>query len=130
MIDVGRKKMGQQYKFEKLEVWQLAGELFDLVYEIDKSLPKSEQFNLANQIRRASTSISLNIAEGSTTASNAEFTRFLKIAIRSYVEVYGCYLLMVRGPYISRGNSICTKIHESGAKLFAKLQALVKSLNG
>jgi len=121
--------MGQQYKFEKLEVWQLAGELFDLVYEIDKSLPKSEQFNLSNQIRRASTSISLNIAEGSTTASNAEFTRFLKIAIRSYVEVYGCYLLMVRRQYISRENSICIKFEEIGAKLFAKLQALVKSLN-
>src|SRR5688572_7161090 len=120
--------MGQQYKFEYLEVWQLAGELFDLVYDIDSSLPKSEQFNLSSQIRRASTSISL-IAEGSTSASDAEFIRFLRIAIRSYVEVYGCYLLMVRRKYISRENSICVKFEETGAKLFAKLQALVKSLN-
>lgn len=81
------------------------------------------------QMRRAATSISLNIAEGSTSASNPEFMRFLKIAIRSYVEVYGCYLLMVRRKYITRENLTSAKFEETGAKLFAKLQALVKSIN-
>jgi four helix bundle protein len=122
--------MGQQYKFEKLEVWQLATELFDLVYEIDKHLPASEKFNLSDQIRRASVSVSLNIAEGSTTASNAEFIRFLRIAVRSYIEVYGCYLLILKRNYIQKDNPVCPKLEELGAKLFAKLQALIKSLNG
>lgn len=122
-------KMKQQYKFENLEVWQFAGDLLDLVYEIDKHLPKSEQFNLSVQMRRASVSISLNIAEGSTSASNAEFIRFLKIAIRSYIEVYGCYLLIIRRKYIGREDQVCVKFEETGAKLFAKLQALVKSLS-
>lgn len=121
--------MVQQYKFENLEVWRLPGELLDMVYETESHLPKSEQFNLSVQIRRASVSISLNVAEGYTSASNPEFIRFLKIAIRSYVEVYACYLLIVRRNFISRENPLSIKFEETGAKLFAKLQALVKSLN-
>jgi four helix bundle protein len=88
--------MKHQYKFEKLEVWNLSLELGDLVYEIDKCLPPSEINNLSSQIKRASTSVSLNIAEGSTNASNAEFAKFLRIASRSYLEVYACYIIIKR----------------------------------
>jgi four helix bundle protein len=48
------------FKFEKLEVWQLALVYIDLVYEITEQLPRSEEFNLKSQMRRAATSISLN----------------------------------------------------------------------
>lgn len=127
MTDERCREMIQQYKFEKLEVWQLSVELLDLVYEIDKCLPKSEQFNLSSQLRRAATSISLNIAEGSTSSTNAEFKRYLTISIHSYIEVYGCYLLILRRKFIERENSISIKFEETGAKLFAKLQAFIKS---
>ena len=120
--------MKQQYKFEKLQVWQLSLELSDLVYEINEFLPKSEVFNLSSQIRRAATSVSLNIAEGSTSASNPEFKRFLGIALRSYIEVYACYLLSARRKYISTELPLSIKFEETGAELFAKLQALMKSL--
>jgi four helix bundle protein len=121
--------MVQEYKFEKLEVWQLATELFDLVYEIVGDLPKSEQFNLSSQIRRSATSISLNIAEGSTTASNPEFRRYLKIALHSYIETHACFLLITRRGYIDRDNPKCVNFEEIGAKLFAKLQAFIKALD-
>ncbi|PCH99215.1 MAG: four helix bundle protein [Bacteroidetes bacterium] len=120
--------MVQEYKFERLEVWQLAIELFDLAYELDHQLPKSEQFNLSSQLRRSATSISLNIAEGSTTASNAEFRRYLKIALHSYIETHACYLLIVRRSYVDRNNPKCVKFEEIGAKLFTKLQAFIRSL--
>ncbi len=120
--------MKQQYKFEKLQVWQLSLVLSDLVYEIDKFLPKSEVFNLSSQMRRAATSVSLNIAEGSTSASNPEFKRYLGIALRSYIEVYACYLLSVRRGYVNQELLLSISFEETGAELFAKIQGLIKSL--
>ena len=67
------------YKFEKLEVWQMAVEYIELIYKIAELLPKNEEYNLRSQITRAATSIALNIAEGSTGQSDAEQNRFLDI---------------------------------------------------
>lgn len=60
------------YKFEKLEVWKLALGYIDLIYDIADELPRSEDYNLKSQIRRAATSVALNIAEGSTGQTDAE----------------------------------------------------------
>lgn len=65
------------FKFENLIVWQKAMDLNDLVFQISKGFPPEEKFNLTSQIRRAIDSVSLNIAEGSTSQSNPEFSRFL-----------------------------------------------------
>ena len=54
------------YKFEKLEVYQLALDYIDQVYVIANRLPRQETYNLGSQMTRAATSIALNIAEGST----------------------------------------------------------------
>ncbi len=120
--------MGQEYKFERLDVWKLSLELNDHVYTIASYLPPHELYNLASQIKRAGTSVSLNIAEGSTSSSDAEFARYLRIAVRSYIEVYACYVIIKRREYLSPSEPICEKFETIGAKLFAKLQALVKSI--
>ena len=41
------------FKFEKLEVWQLALDYIDLVYTLTEQLPRTEDFNLKSQMRRA-----------------------------------------------------------------------------
>jgi len=69
------------YKFERLEVYQLALDHVDLVYALADRLPRIEEFNLKPQLRRAATSVVLNIAEGSTGQSNAEQSRFLGMAV-------------------------------------------------
>ncbi len=71
------------FKFENLEVWQLGLEYVDLMYELAEKLPRSEDFNLKSQLVRAATSITLNIAEGSTGQSDPEQNRFLGLAIQS-----------------------------------------------
>jgi four helix bundle protein len=57
------------------------------VYEFAATLPPEEEYNLASQRRRAATSAPLNIAEGCGSASNTEFSRFLRFAYRSLKEV-------------------------------------------
>lgn len=70
------------FKFEKLLVWQKSLDLTAAVHEAAMKFPKDELFILNSQIKRAADSVSLNIAEGSTGQSNAEFKRFLAIALR------------------------------------------------
>ncbi|OGM24983.1 hypothetical protein A3D00_03720 [Candidatus Woesebacteria bacterium RIFCSPHIGHO2_02_FULL_38_9] len=75
------------YKFEKLNVWQESMLLSKLCYGISKELPTFERNGLSDQIRRAVTSILLNIAEGSGSESDKEFLRFLYISKKSLYEV-------------------------------------------
>lgn len=75
------------YKFEKLKVWQESVDLIGQTYLFCKSLPKSEQRNLVDQLVRAVTSISLNIAEGSGSDSDIEFKRYLSLSRKSLFEV-------------------------------------------
>ena len=77
------------YKFEKLEVYNIALDHVDLVYALAAKLPRIEEFNLKPQLFRAATSVVLNIAEGSTGQSDAEQARFLGMAVRSVFETRG-----------------------------------------
>lgn len=110
------------YKFERLEVWQLAVEYTDLIYVIAQQLPRSEDFNLKSQMTRAATSVALNIAEGSTGQSNAEQARFLGIAIRSLIETVACQHLIRRRGYCSDDTPL-RSAYDFSEKLFAKLYA-------
>ena len=114
------------FKFENLEVWQLSLEHSDKIYEISKKFPTREQYNLTSQMLRATTSISLNIAEGSTSQTDLEFSRFIGIAIRSCIETIACLHLAKRRGYIDQ--KIFDEAYEFGQKMFAKLQALRKKL--
>jgi len=115
------------YKFEKLEVWQLALEYTDLIYAITEQLPRSEDFNLKSQIIRAATGIALNIAEGSTSQSDAEQARFLGLAIRSLIETVACQHLINRRDYLN-DPELLRNAYRFSEKLFAKLQAFRASL--
>lgn len=89
-------------KFENLRVWQDAVDLSGEMNELTKTFPKEELFVLTSQLKRATDSISLNIAEGSTGQSNSEFKRFLGFSIRSGIEVVGCLYLAKRRPDINQ----------------------------
>jgi four helix bundle protein len=54
---------------------------------VTSNFPDNEKFGITNQLRRASVSIPSNIAEGSSRASNKEFSRFLEVAIGSAYEI-------------------------------------------
>jgi four helix bundle protein len=108
------------FKFERLEVWNLALEYLDLIYDIAKGLPRGEEYNLKSQIVRAATSVALNIAEGSTGQTDKEQARFLGIAIRSLMETVACQHIIRRRGFLpdvgllDRGPSSIVHRHHQG----------------
>ena len=73
--------------FHNYIVWQRGHQFALDVYKQTKSFPKDELFGMTSQLRRASTSIPINIAEGCGRRSDAEFAHFLNIAAGSASEV-------------------------------------------
>ena len=75
--------------FEDLEVFQRAYRLSLDIHRVSLRLPKIEQQALGDQVRRASKSIPVNIAEGfgKQTSSVVEFRRFLRITMGSADEM-------------------------------------------
>ncbi|RJQ15043.1 MAG: four helix bundle protein [Nitrospiraceae bacterium] len=90
------------HNFRNLKIYQRAIEFSVKIYNLTKSFPKEELFGLTNQIRRAVTSISLNVAEGSGNSSNKEFKRFLEISLRSNYEVIACLEIAQRLTYCKK----------------------------
>ncbi len=71
----------------ELKVWKLAVENSKDIYKSLKKFPKEEMYGLVDQIKRASISISTNIAEGCGRESPKEFLHFLSIAYGSSAEI-------------------------------------------
>ena len=115
------------FKFEQLDVWQMSLEYSDVIYELADKLPEKEKFNLSSQIIRATTSISLNIAEGSTGQSDPEQNRFLGLALRSLIETVACQRLIARRKYVTDTaymNNIDLKAQELAKRIHAFRRAL------
>ena len=72
--------------YEDLEIYKESYKLALEVYKLTKNFPKDELYGLTSQIRRASTSITLNIVEGYGRLSKEDFKRFLKISLGSTNE--------------------------------------------
>jgi len=115
-----------EYKFQSLVVYQLSLDYFDQVYELIERLPDQERYNLSSQIARAATSITLNIAEGSTGQSNKDQARFLDLAIRSFIETVACLDLIERRDYILP--SKLSLVRKTGRTLFYKVTKFKNAL--
>jgi four helix bundle protein len=73
--------------FRELKVWQKAHPVTLAVYRATQNFPRQEQYGLTAQVRRSALSIGSNIAEGCVKATNADFCRFLNIALGSASEL-------------------------------------------
>ena len=79
--------------FRTLKVWEKSHQFTLKIYSLSRNFPKDELFGLISQIRRASSSIAINIAEGCGRGSDADFARFLQISMGSASETE--YLIML-----------------------------------
>jgi len=73
--------------YKELMIWKKGIEIVEKVYKTTKTFPKNEMFGLTSQMRRASISISSNIAEGFARNSTKEYIRFLYISRGSCAEL-------------------------------------------
>ena len=116
------------FKFEKLEVWELALAYMDVIYGIADQLPQSEEYNLKSQMKRAATSVALNIAEGSTGQTDVEQARFIGLAIRSLVETVACLHIIQRRNFTKDLDALRNAYREAD-KLTAKLQSFRRTIS-
>jgi four helix bundle protein len=79
--------------FRELKVWQKAHQLTLAVYEATQEFPRDETYGLRSQLRRSSSSIATNLAEGCGRAGDADFARFCSMAMGSASELQ--YLLLL-----------------------------------
>ena len=87
--------------FTKYDIWKLSHKFVLTIYGITNTFPKEEIYGITSQLRRASTSVATNISEGCGRDSDAEFNRFLTIAVGSAPEVEYLILLSKDLNYIN-----------------------------
>jgi four helix bundle protein len=105
--------------YRDLEVWQKSMDLAVSAYAATAKFPRTEQFNLTAQIRRAAVSVASNIAEGAGRRTTKDFIAFTHTARGSLAELETQMLLAAR-----IGLPICIDAWES------KLNELGRLLNG
>ena len=97
--------------FEDLDCYQLAMKAFREGYKVASHLPAEEKYNLADQLRRASASIILNIAEGYGRYHYLDSLRYYYIARGSIMEVLSALIACDDRKYtkdeISRQRELC-----------------------
>lgn len=120
------KYANAKFPYEELEVWQYSIELAEIIYKIAKSFPEDERYGLSSQIRRCTSSIGLNIAEGKGRHSKKEFKHFLYIARASLYELSSCLELALRLKYIDKEQY--STIREKAFQILFMINSLIKSI--
>ncbi len=113
------------FNFEKLRVYKEAIKFANDIYLLTKKFPKSECFSLVDQLRRAATSVSLNIAEGSG-RSKKEFRRFLIVAKSSLYECVPLLEISFLQNYITQQEK--EGYYSKCVELSKMISTLIKSL--
>ncbi len=106
--------------YKNFTVWQKSHQLTLDVYKIVNDFPKEELFGLVSQMKRSSSSIPTNIAEGCGRNSDKEFARFLIIAFGSANELEYQFILSRDLNFIDA---------EMSEKLMFQIEEIKKMLN-
>ncbi|WP_336518138.1 four helix bundle protein [Pollutibacter soli] len=112
------------FMYKKLIVWQKSIDLTGKLYELTNLFPKSEEYVLKSQMRRAVISISSNIAEGSARKTKNDQQRFYTIARSSLIELdsqleMALALNFIKTSDIEKVDTVMTEIYKMISKLIA-----------
>ena len=108
--------------YKELKIYKRSYKAAKAIYEMSRKFPEEEKYGITNQIRRASLSIPLNIAEGyAKRESQEEFKRFLKMALGSTNEILVLLDFSKDVKYIGEGTH---------SKAFAEYEEIASMLNG
>jgi four helix bundle protein len=90
--------------YKSLKIWQRSHALTLEVYKATTGFPKAEQYGITAQLRRASSSVPANLAEGAGRNTQPEMARFCRIALGSANEVEYHLLLARDLGYLEAGH--------------------------
>ena len=116
----------KHFSFESMPVWQIAMDIAVLIFEMTKSLPRSEDYGLTSQIRRAALSISANIAEGYGRSTSLDKKRFYIMARGSIFETKSHLIYGKNVNYFDHSEVVA--INDLVDKNVLELNKLIKSL--
>jgi four helix bundle protein len=119
--------MKTRFRFEKLEVWQEARKINQVIYRLTRKFPREELFAMTSQIRRASISVSSNIAEGSGRNSDKDFAHFLEQSYGSLMEVASIFYLALDEGYVKESD--LDPLFDELERLAKRTASLNRSLN-
>ncbi len=106
--------------FYDLNIWKESNRLSVKIYEITENFPDNEKYGITNQLRRASSSVGANIAEG--------FGRFhYKDKIKFYYNARGSVCEVQNFLFLSQGLKYLSK--EEARKIFSEYEQLNKRIN-
>lgn len=112
--------------YRDLIAWQKAVDLAEYIHNASERFPRREIFALTGQIRRATYSISSNIAEGQGRATTRDFLNFLSIARGSLFEVQSQVYVAERLKYLRKEE--CQRLVDATDELGRILNGLIKAL--
>ncbi len=112
--------------FKTLKVWQKSHDLTVSLYRATTVFPKEEIYALTSQVRRAAASIAANIAEGCGRQGDADFARFLQIAMGSASELQYHLLLAHDLEFLS--SSEFTKFESETVEIKQMLATLINKV--
>jgi four helix bundle protein len=112
--------------FRDLKVWTKAHSLVLAIYQISEPFPSDERYGLTSQMRRAAVSVPTNIAEGCGRSSDADFGRFLHVAMGSASELE--YLVLLSRDLKLLSADAHDKINATVEEIERMLSALITRL--
>jgi four helix bundle protein len=118
----------KHFTFESMPVWQIAMDIAVLIFEITKTLPRSEDYGLTSQIRRSALSISANIAEGFGRQTPLDKKRFYQIANGSLLETKSHYIYGCRVAYFEEQTNVFQLLDSTHYELNKLIKSIKNSL--
>jgi four helix bundle protein len=112
---------------EDLDVFKLAHQLALKTYSTTKVFPREETFSLVDQMRRAATSVGMNLMEGAMRLGSREYRQFVGIARGSAGEV--CYQLLLARDLKYISNETYQELRSGYDRVIQMLSRLSQSLN-
>jgi four helix bundle protein len=112
--------------YEDLDVWKIAMSLAESSYLVTRTFPREEMYGMTAQIRRASTSIPANIAEGYGRDQTGNFIQFLRVSQGSTRELETHVILAGRVGLL-RSDAVSGLLDEC-EKISKMLRSLIRSL--
>jgi four helix bundle protein len=114
--------------YRDLRIWQQGVEIAKACYLLTRGFPRDELFGLTSQIRRSSTSIPANIAEGNGRENTGEYIQFLRIAQGSLKELE-THLIVSREVAITKAIEIAPLLEQADS-LGKMIRTLIRKLQG